>query len=151
MPGRCRTFALVVAYGKYGTPCARIIHETITAWFHILHEYLTRGKQADIHAAWNEAHATLRKARKDCKFFNAGTRGLLSNVISVLLNVGWKPTTYNLWHDPDTGPWVLSDASVAPHIVIRKVINSAHAKRMLDAQHHHNAKGIGDGVDWNCT
>ena len=47
-PGRCRTFALVLAYGRYGTPYARIIHETITAWFDIVHAYISKGNHLDV-------------------------------------------------------------------------------------------------------
>ena len=34
--GRCRTMGLLVAYGKLGTPRARIIRETIKSWFELM-------------------------------------------------------------------------------------------------------------------
>ena len=125
-PGRCRTLALVLAYGRYGTPLARIIHETTTAWFNTLCDYLSRGNHIDVIRAWSKAHKTLKNSRKNAEYSNAGTRGLMSNVISMLLNLGWYPTAYNVWEDPVTGTWTLTDASVAPHLVIRKLIHSSH-------------------------
>jgi len=141
----------VLAYGRYGTPHARIIHETITAWFHIVRAYIAKGDHIEVITAWSTAHKALITARKDATYSNAGTRGLMSNVISMLLNIGWKPTAYNVWEDPITGIWTLTDASVAPHIIIRKLVDTVHTNRLRKAQIHHNGKGIGEGVDWHGT
>ena len=141
----------MLAYGRYGTLLARIIHETITAWFNTLCDYLSRGNHIDVIRAWSKAHKTLKNSRKNAEYSNAGTRGLMSNVISMLLNLGWYPTAYNVWEDPVTGTWTLTDASVAPHVVIRKLIDSSHTNRLAQASLHHNGEGMQKGVDWNCT
>ena len=45
--GRCRTISLVVIYGVHGTPIARIIRETVTAWFQLVPNSLE-----DLREAW---------------------------------------------------------------------------------------------------
>ena len=144
----------IFTFGKYGTPQARIVHETIIAWFRTIHDFLINGDHTDVVIAWAKVHATIKVARKDATYSIAGTRGLMSNVISILFNLGWQPTTYNMWEDAVTGPWALTNAnaSVAPHIVIRKLIDTAHRNRLYtDAHLHHNGGGLKNGVDWDCT
>ena len=103
--GRCRTLALTVSYGKYGTPHARVIYETIIAWFSTLksHLSLSKSNHLDILRTWPIARETLLEGRKGVSFSNVATRGLMSNVISILSNLGLGPIAYNVWEDLVTG------------------------------------------------
>ena len=132
-PGRCRTVALVLAYGKYGHPAAKVINETMKAWFAVLHEYLITGKEKDIRIAWRRAVTHIKKLRKDRQHSNAGIKGIMSNVISLLLNLRWSPSSFDTWIDPVTGAWTIGDASVAPHILIKKLVDSAVDIKLQEA------------------
>ena len=149
--GRCRTLALVVAYGRYSTPSARMILETITAWIATVRRFLQTSTADDLRNAWIKARSEIIIARKEKPVSMAGTRGIMSNVISMLLNLRWEPVSFNVWRDIVTGSWVLDDWSVAPHIVAQGLSDSDLNLKLQKASEHYNGKGIENGIDWEIS
>ena len=88
--GRCRTLALVVSYGVLATPRARIIRETLTAYFESL-KILMPEQLISLNKAWHTALLHLRSYSRPSEH----VRGLISNVISILLSAKWHPGLFN--------------------------------------------------------
>ena len=140
--GRCRTLALLVAYGKLGTPRARLVRESIRAWFDLL-RCATHEEIKDIRVAWAKAKEALILSSLNVN----SVHGIMSNIIYILLSAKWDPRTFNVWEDEQGATWAITDFQVAPDTVA-----SAIAQAYLDldfqrASEHHNGKGIKQGID----
>ena len=79
-----------------GTPRARLIRETIRAWFGIF-KTLTQPEILDLRAAWAVAKAALISSDKPIN----QVKGILSNVICILIQAKWSPSAFNVWRDDD--------------------------------------------------
>jgi len=144
--GRCRTSALLVAYGVQGTPRARVVRETIRAYFELLRS-MSSGEIMDIRAAWPIA----RQAIIDKKRHISSIHGIMSNVIYILLNAKWNPRAYNLWADSEGSLWQIVDWSVSADIVAAAITRSYFQIDLLRAAKHYNGKGIERGIDTTNT
>ena len=79
--GRCRTLALVVAYGIGGTPRARATRETPRAWFHVL-RFASTEFVSDIEAAWHKARYNMLVSNVNIK----SVKGFLTNISYIYIN-----------------------------------------------------------------
>jgi hypothetical protein len=78
-------------------------------------------------------------------------KGLMSNVICMLLHLNWKPLFWNEWHDSRGNQYKLYDTkkvaiSVAPALVDSYIAISLHR-----ADAHYEGQGVAQGVDWNTS
>jgi len=115
--GRCKTFALAVAYGLLGSPVARIIRETVAAWFAILPQ-CTPQQVNDLRVAWSHA--------KDKLSFQHSVRhihGIMSNLVYILIKARWQPIAFNVWRDRDGSLWIIN-SFVSPNIVAAAIAKS---------------------------
>ena len=114
--GRCRAVALVAAFGMQGTPRARLVRESITAWFELLRlcapEALGRLKEA-----WSRAASNMQQTIKHSKHIHANVIGIMSNVIAILLKAGWAPTAVSVWRDELGSPWIMTGFKISPDVV----------------------------------
>ena len=140
--GRCRTTALMIAYGVQGTPRARVTRETMRAYFSILR---TASEQDvnDIRAAWPKAREALLNKQRHI----SAIHGILSNIIYIRLNAKWNPWLYNLWKDPEGSDWQIVDWKVSPDIVSAAITKSYFNSDLVRAANHYNGKGMEDGID----
>ena len=140
--GRCRTWALAIAYGAQGIPRARIVRETMRAYFVIIRSVSSK-KLADIGVAWSKAENSLIDKHLNV----SAVHGFLSDVIYISFHVKWDPMLYNLWKD-DTGNILqIVDWAVSPDIVIAEIAKPFFKQSLVKAAVHHNGKGIENGVD----
>ena len=117
-----RTLVLVSGYGVNDTPHARIIHETMVLWLVVLREFIWNYAIADIRLAWANAVEHLRLKRKH-KLDEPHTymityreiRGIMTSMISLLVQSGWKPTASDVWQALNGDDWALADSFAAPH------------------------------------
>ena len=117
--GRCRTFALLVAYGPNGAPRARLIRETLREWFDVLRDVTTEVLN-DIRVAWSKAKQVIYPGHCNIK----DVCGIMSNIIYILTCAGWSPRLYNCWEEPDGAVWAITDFNVAPDIVAAAISRS---------------------------
>ncbi len=143
--GRCRTVALAISYGILGTPKARIIRETIRAWVDV--SRFSTNIIDDIRVAWSVAVSNITKSAKPRDL----VKGIMSNLICILLAAGWHPSVYNCWRDDAGDVWTLTDFSVSPDIVASAVIKAVCARDLVRASTHYNGKGIQHGIDYHNT
>ena len=136
--GRCRTISLVVIYGVHGTPIARIIRETVTAWFQLVPNSLE-----DLREAWAVARRFLANAPK----VHNHVYGIMSNLISLIMPAKWHPYAIDRWIDTDGQHWLI-DAKASPNIVAAALIKAVLKAQMAQAAQHHDAKGIEEGINW---
>jgi hypothetical protein len=140
--GRCRTLALLVAFGLLGTPRARIVRESVRAWFDIIRESGV-DRINDIRVAWSKAKACLQDSNHNIN----KVHGLMSNIIYILYKAHWIPRTFNCWEDPEGSTWVIANFKVAPDIVAAAITSSYLELSLTLAAQHHNGQGIQNGVD----
>jgi len=143
--GRCRTVALLVVFGPLGTPRSRLVRETIGAWFQLLSS-LSPACIDLLRKAWFEARTSLG----DNPCVN-DIKGILSNVIYILIKARWKPIAYNAWRDEDQSLWVLTPGEVSPNAVTAAIVKATTRVELKNAALHYNGLGIQDGIDLDST
>jgi hypothetical protein len=75
----------------------------------------------------------------------------MSNIITLLLDMNWKPITYNCWQDPKDKYFVLDDYSIAPHNFAKTLYKWYTIPDLLRAERHFDARGIANGIDFETT
>jgi len=144
-PGRCRALALVCAFGVLGTPRARIIRETMSAWFKLVLD-LNSVELYNLRCAWGKAKLAIRG--NTCV---SQVLGLMSNVIYILVKAGWEPFAYNLWTDDEGATWTMTSRLFSPNIVSAALAKSYLALDLRRAETHYNGQGIKNGIDFEAT
>jgi len=145
--GRCRTFALLSTYGVLGTPRARLIRETIRAWINLI-KNIDEHLLIDVRAAWAKAKEALSSAVGSKA---NGIKGILSNVIYILIQANWVPVAFNVWRDHEGSIWTLTNFKVSPDVVATAIYHAFLELDLLRAARHHNGEGIQFGVDLTNT
>ena len=103
-PGRCRMAALLVSYGVRGTPRARVVREVVREWFDLLRD-IDNKTRSDLRLAWR--NATKKFTPDSCSV--RSIRGIMSNIIYVLVKANWKPVNMACWEDPSGSRWVIAN------------------------------------------
>jgi len=143
--GRCRTIGLLVAYGVQGTPRARIVRELIRAWFQLLRMCSTT-MIGELRVAWSKAYNVLRHDNVERHI-----RGIMSNLISMLLKAKWDPSTMNCWTGDDDTKWVMSGTTVSPDTVAAALNRKFFNMELARAAGHYLGKGLENGLHVNAT
>ena len=60
-------------------------------------------------------------------------KGLMSNVIYILIKGEWNPRQYNCWEDPHKSQWAIVNWSVSPDIVAAEITKSYFNKDLRRA------------------
>jgi hypothetical protein len=145
--GRCRTLALVASYGILGTPRARVIRETTIAWFQFLANIKDTAVIDGLRAVWGEVHNHLAKFQNA----QAHVRGIINNVVCILLQAGWYPHSYNCWKDHEGSTYVLTGNHISPNVVANAIIKTFLFIDLVRASKHHDGKGMEHGIDFRNT
>ena len=79
--------------------------------------------------------------------------GILSNVVLLLVSLGWDPIAFNVWRDPQKELWVSgqNEKSKSDNVIIYAIADSSNFKQLQRASKHYNGKGIEHGIDWATT
>ena len=142
--GRCRTIGLLVAYGVLNTPRARIIRETMRAWFDLLRQATgVPGAINDIRCSWAAAKMHMQNKRYTIK----SVRGIMSNIMCILNQAGWIPVAFNCWLSETGATWVIEDFKTSPDIVAASIARAALNKDLVRASRHYNGTGMENGID----
>ncbi len=144
--GRCRTIALVVTYGVQGTPKARVIRETLRSWFEVL-RMASPHILNDIGTAWPKARHVLMTASNPI----LSVKGIMSNLIYLLLQAKWDPVSFRLWREPDGSEWAIAGEIISADAVAAALIRSFLRLDLKTASAHYNGFGIQDGIDYHNT
>ena len=160
--GRCRFTSVCVAYGPRGHPRARIIKETLANWFQLVQIKTDQNDTNELRAAWarvkdgilNE-YNKVEHADDDKRRTSAAKLvvGILSNVVLLLVSLGWDPMAFNVWTDPQKELWVSgqNEKSKSDNVIIYAIADSSNFKQLQRASKHYNGKGIEHGIDWATT
>ena len=155
--GRCRFTAISIGFGPRGHPYARIIRETLSLWFQIIRHFHKHALLDTLRDSWTKAKTAMLQyfSRPDTQEFSAfkQIKGLVSNVIFILLSCGWSPRTFNVWDDPEKDTWrmVIGPKTRADNLVIYALVDSYNSIQCARADNHYNGRGIAKGIDWNNT
>lgn len=95
--GMCRATALISHFGPAGHPTARIIRETVFAWFDVLKQAIKIGKLLDIQTAWRRVYKFLVSKQ----YPNNHIKGIMSNIITIWI------TPYPFWLKDFCVPFLL--------------------------------------------
>ncbi len=144
--GRCRTIALAISYGILGTPRARIIRETVQAWIQLIKK-ASPDFILDVRVAWSRATNFLHSHPSPI----TQVRGILSNMIYIILSCKWDPISFNVWKDEDGDIWALTGGTVSPNVVASALIKSHFRLNLRRASSHYNGLGMYDGIDYHAT
>ena len=142
--GRCRLIAVTTVYGLQGTPHARLIRETVNSWFDILTD--SNVNLHEVAEAWLVAKRFLYKQRNPTHHVS----GIMSNIICMLITLGWVPHAYNYWRDQNGNLWNWKALSNCKTLVYA-LIKTAHARQLSRAAQHHDGLGIENGINWDYT
>ena len=99
-----------------------------------------------LNRAWDKAVVFT----KNKKYPNNHVKGIMTNIICILLNLGWQPKLFNEWIDHSGNTWKL-DMSVAPLVVAKALIHKHISMEMFRASTHYDGKGLEFGVEWHIT
>jgi hypothetical protein len=148
--GRCRAVALIVAFGIQGNPRARLVRETVKAWFELLRMVDSR-TMGELKIAWARATDHLQHTYAQNKNVQSNIIGVMSNVIAILIKAKWFPKALHVWQDEHGSSWVMSGAKVSPDIVANAINRSYTNLEMYRAASHYNGKGLSEGMHYNAT
>ena len=144
--GYCRTIALRVFYGPYTTPYARIIKELVISWFRVYKLNMCGIPIINISKAW---HIALNKIVAFPTNTN-NIRGIMTNIINMLLTLNWKPTHFNEWTDRNGEKWKLC-LDESPRDLIRQLISDFNDRELIKASSFRSAIGIEGNICWPFT
>lgn len=116
---RCKTSALIVAYGQNTHPAARIVTDLFKSWLRLLNGFETKfGSLALIKQAWRVMFAAYtqegsrkvlvklgsKKSRSKMARLLATrkTSGTASNIFFTSLSLDWEPLAFDVWMSPDS-------------------------------------------------
>ena len=70
--------------------------------------------------------------------------GIMSNVIFILVSLGWDPVAFNIWRDPQKEVWISgqNEKSKSDNVVINAVVDYSKFKQLQRASKPYNGKGI---------
>ncbi len=143
-PGRCRAIALVTAFGLQGTPRSRLVRETISVWFDVL-------KQCDAEVTRDLGEAWFRAKTKCENNPKYPVRGIMTNLICILLKAKWIPQAMDCWIDPQGASWTMTGVLVSPNIIATVINRDLFMGELKRAATHYNGKGIENGIHVNST
>ncbi len=161
--GKCRLITNCIIYGPYGHPVARILKEFFCTWFDTLAELVTLKSHmySDLRDVWlntyTEMCVILEGEVDTCLFefrrskLDQHMKGILSNVLGMLLRLGWDPMHVDLWQNPSGEVYKFRAAkdNVAP--LLYDIIDSYNNLQYPRAAQHYDGKGIQDGIEWSYT
>ena len=160
--GWCRFTSLCVAYGPRGHPRARVIKDTLANWFQLVRIKTGQQDIDEIGVAWARVKDDIlleynkREHEETSKRITDAARkvvGIMSNVILLLISLGWDPVAFNIWRHPQKDLWIsgASEKSKSDNVVINAVVDSSNLIQLQRASKHYNGKGIQNGIDWATT
>ena len=78
---------------------------------------------------------------------------IMSNIIYIVLTVGWTPTAYTIWTDTAHTMWISSTGpkAKADNVIIYAVVDASNDIQLKRACAHFCGQGIENGIDWNAT
>ena len=144
--GHCRITALRIFYGAMTTPYARIIREVVVSWFRVFKLNTFQIPIGELKRAWAIARDKFKTTNNN---FN-NVKGIMSNVIYLLISLKWNPISIDEWYASDGSIWRLS-FSESPNSLIRELIRSFNKLECLKASKHRNGLGMQLDVDWNLS
>ena len=74
----------------------------------------------------------------------------MSNVISILLFLGWEPVEFHTWKDNNGIYWHLN-SRVPPLVCVKALVDSYVDRELERASQHFDGAGLDGGVDWDST
>ena len=77
----------------------------------------------------------------------AKVRGIISNVIATLWDIGWQPYLPYKWKDDEGNTWVISGAVSDFEDLGIAIHRSITSQMWLQASNHYNGKGLENGAD----
>ena len=77
----------------------------------------------------------------------------MSNVIYILITIGWKPRAYNIWQDCAEQVWISGSAAKAKsdNLILYALVDSSNHIQLQRASKHHSGERMQAGLDWNYT
>ena len=100
----------------------------------------------ELRVAWSKAYGFL-KHDNSAKHI----RGVMSNLISLLLKAGWDPSTINCWIGDNNTKWVMSGIAVSPDTVAAALNRKLFDMQLARAAGHYLGKGLENGLHVNAT
>ena len=101
-PGRCRTMAILLAYGLRQDHAVKLACDTVTLWIDLWREHPE--VRADARHYWRNLHQELVV---DGKVIWHLVTGPLSATIATMTSLGWSVQFAELWADPAGAQWAL--------------------------------------------
>ena len=93
--GRCRFTTLSVCYGPTGTIKYKLLLQLLKSWIATIRQLHKLNKLHDLRSAWSIAVQHYKQLPNP--ILKVKARGIMSNIITLLLDMNWKPITYNCW------------------------------------------------------
>ena len=100
----------------------------------------------ELGAAWSKAYNILKHDNSEKHI-----RGVMSNLISMLLKAKWDPSTMNRWTGEDNIKWVMSGTKVSPDMVAAALNKQFFSIELARAAGHYLGKGLENGLHVNAT
>ena len=166
--GKCRFMTLACAYGPRNHPVARVIKELFGTWFQTMASLVTDFPEEYRLArqAWliiKEKVSSKAKANKakavplqqpiclSVYGLESQVCGIMSNVIVMLISLGWNPAQIDIWESPSGLAFVLGSFLDNTSHMILDIIDSYNALQFPRVSQHFDGKGIEKGVDFGVT
>ncbi len=161
--GKCRFTTNCVVYGPFGHPVARVLKELFRTWFDTLAELFTLKPDMypDLRQTWVKKYEQMQitlQSDVDSSLFEFSRSkldkhmtGILSNVLGMLLRLGWNPKHFDIWQNPLGEAYILRAAKDNITPLLYDIINSYNSLQYARAAQHFDGKGMEQGVEWHYT
>ena len=101
-PGRCRTMAILLAYGLRQDPAVKLARDTVMLWIELWREHPK--VRADARHSWRKLHQELVVEGKVKWHLVTGP---LSATVATMTTLGWSVMCPELWTDPSGAQWAI--------------------------------------------
>ena len=124
-----------------GTTQARIVRESVKAWFDVSGKKVIPSEYLD--TAW--AHARRLLASFNIRIISS----IMPDMINILFVAKWTPYSINLWIDPRGAHWQLDLSVALPSSIVAAaaIVRDIHNNQLDGAYKHHNGNGIKLGIE----
>ena len=127
----------------------KLLLQLLKSWIATVKQMNKLNKLHNLRTAWSTAVKHYKQLPTPIP--KAKARGIMSNIITLLLDMQWKPLTYNCWQDPDDNFVVLDDYTIAPHNFAKTLYKWYTHPDFIRAERHFDGRGIAQGIDYNTT
>ena len=135
-------------------PASVIIRDTIKEWIAIVQTAIMDGSIGLLARAWRVATHQYRQLNQGNPKFQphrSFIKGIITNMVSILISLNWQPIMHNLWVDNQGVKLIIDYEKECFKIIANQLIDTRIMFESIRASAHYCGAGMEHGIDWDAS